>query len=355
VESDKPSTGLTRSASPLPPALRWAGPLFAVGFGVGALARRAFYGAGLLKRVRGPLPVLSIGNLTAGGTGKTPATAWLAQGLLARGLAKKPAILMRGYGAARPGELNDEARELARLVPEAALVVNPRRVAGCLEAQRQGCDVALLDDGFQHWNLARDFDLVLLDATDPFGGGHLLPWGRLREPLSALQRADALVLTRCDLAGGLEALTLRLAEMAPGKPVYRATHQPTQVRRLFEEAPPEPALALSGKRLAAACALGNPEAFFATLRKLGTTLTQTRAFPDHHRFTREELGELLEASTKSGAIALVVSEKDAVKLEALGDPEQSAPVLALGIKFALQDREEELWTQIAAVLKKPRA
>ncbi|MCA8925488.1 MAG: tetraacyldisaccharide 4'-kinase, partial [Planctomycetes bacterium] len=161
-------------------------------------ARNWAYARGLLRAHAAPLPVISVGNLTAGGTGKTPLVIALAQALLARGL--RVAVLARGYGAARDGELNDELREIAERVPQALLVPGRDRVRSAERAALRGADVILLDDGFQHRRLRRDLDLVLVDCTDPWGPAGVLPRGLLREPRGGIRRADWVILTRAEQA-----------------------------------------------------------------------------------------------------------------------------------------------------------
>jgi tetraacyldisaccharide 4'-kinase len=271
-------------------------------------------------------------------------------------MASHPAVLMRGYGAKRKGEPNDEARELLWALPRTPVICNPNRHAGAVLAARKGCDLAILDDGFQHWQLARLLDIVLLDATDPFGGGHLLPWGRLRESPRALARADVVILTRCDLAAPDtvgEPFIARIKRLAPYAALCRARHAPVEVNTLWTEEEPRPPSSVEGKRVVAACGLGNPGAFQATLEGLGAEVAARRNFPDHHQYTRKDLAALLELAKANEAEAVVVTEKDAVKIEALHSlpPDVEFPVWALGIGVEVVEGEEELWKRIEAVLR----
>ncbi|MCW8133904.1 MAG: tetraacyldisaccharide 4'-kinase [Planctomycetota bacterium] len=344
-----------KPSSPMPAGLLWLGPFCAAGYGLGVGLRRWAYAAGLKKTRRAPLPVLSVGNLTAGGTGKTPFAAYLAQGLIERGLAKKPAILMRGYGSARPGEPNDEARELMRALGEAVPVVcDPKRIEGAEKALAQGCDAAILDDGFQHWQLVRDLDLVLIDATDPFGGEHLLPWGRLRESPAALKRAHAVIVTRVPEGKAREIAASLKPLCAPNAVVAACDHAPAGLRRLFApEAKDEPPSVLRGQKVLAVSALGNPAAYAWTLRKLGAEIAGERAYPDHFNYAQENLREIAAAAKTSGAERIVVTEKDAAKLEALSAGGLDLPpVHALRIACAVHAGEAELWALIESALKK---
>ena len=287
-------------------------------FGAAVIARRAAYDLGIAPATRLGVPVVSIGNLTAGGTGKTPACVWLVRELRRR--AFRPGILSRGYGAAR-GEANDEARLLARLLLDVPHIADPNRVRGGEALVARGIDVIVLDDGFQHRRLARDLDLVLVDATRPWGlpaviGAEpvcaLLPRGLLREPRTSLPRADAIVVTRSDqvAASALAQLELQLAHFAPGRPLAHAVHAP---RALVDEEGVETTPAsLAGVEIDVARALGNPAAFEATVRGLGAIVRGHRIFPDHHRYVRADLDGL------GVARPLVVSGKDAVKIAALG-------------------------------------
>jgi len=287
-------------------------------FSAVVLARRAAYDSGLAPATRLDVPVVSIGNLTAGGTGKTPASVWLARELARRGL--EPGILSRGYGAAAGAE-NDEALLLARLLPGVPHVQDPRRARGGAALVARGVDAIVLDDGFQHRQLARDLDLVLVDATRPWGlpgvDGRepvcaLLPRGLLREPRTSLARADAIVVTRSDqvATAELEALEHELHRFAAGRPVARAIHAP----RAFVDAEgrERDPRALSGLEVDVVSALGNPQALERTLRDLGAVVREHRVFPDHHRYAREDLAGL------GAARPLVTSGKDSVKLAPLG-------------------------------------
>lgn len=290
-------------------------------FGALARARGALYDRALLPVLRVDAPVVSVGNLTAGGTGKTPMTAWLVRRCAARGL--RAGILSRGYGRARRGGApNDEARMLAEELPDVLHVQDPDRVRGAQELVRAGVDVIVLDDGFQHRRLHRDLDVVLVDATRPWGlpgaGGArpvcaLLPRGLLRERPAALARADAVVLTRCDgvESEALAALEARVAQLAPGVPRARARHVPVA---LVDGAGRERALAeLAGLEVDLVSGLGNPEAFEATVRALGARVAAHRARPDHHAWQAADLAGL-------GARPVLTSAKDRAKLVDAGCP-----------------------------------
>jgi len=294
---------------------------------VAVSARLALYRSGALRVRRAPLPVISVGNVAAGGTGKTPFVRWLAAELIARG--RRPAILTRGYGRRSRGPVvvsdgagalasvddsGDEASLLARALPSVPVVADACRSRGALLAASLAArpDLLLLDDGFSHVALARDVDVVLLDATFPDAGGHLLPEGRLREPLASLARADLLVVTKSEQADPRTAFALA-ARWAPGVPVFPARTEVVAIldhrgdRVAPEDLPPGTTVAVAG--------LARPGAFAATLESLGVVPARFLAFPDHARYGPARIGRIERAAEESGATAVVTTEKDAVKLE----------------------------------------
>ncbi len=290
-------------------------------YGAGMLLRDALFRLGLMKVHRLPVPVVSVGNLTVGGTGKTPMVVYLVQ--RARDLGLRPGVLARGYRRA-PGEaLNDEGKLLQRRFPDLPQVQQPDRVVGghrLLEEHGRSLDLLILDDGFQHRRLHRDRDLVLVDATDPFPGG-LLPAGDMREPRGALRRADLVVLTR---TGGktradIEARRERLSEIA-GKqmPVLAADHVASAVLSMPDGKlhPPEE---LAGRRVLLLSGIGRPGSFEATARDLGCEIVGHVRRRDHHRHTEAELGAAAQKATDRSA-ALLVTEKDETSLTGMPVP-----------------------------------
>lgn len=306
-------------------------------FGAAAQLRGWLYDRRLLSCWMLDTPVISVGNLSAGGTGKTPMTAWLAREAFGRGL--RPGILSRGYkrGSA---DANDEGQLLAQLLPDAIHIQNPNRVAGGMELERQGVDWIILDDGFQHRRLARQLDVVLVDASRPWGlpepssGGSpvcaLLPRGLLREPPASLARADLLVVTRCDSLSPsrLDALQAELRRWAPGVGQALACHRPVRVRTLEsgQWVEREPSF-LDGLEVDLVSAIGNPQAFERTARDLGAQIAHSRSFPDHHRYKSSDLEGL-------GLRPLLVTAKDAVKLM-----DMDLPLHVLDVEFALVEGE----------------
>jgi len=309
-------------------------PLSAL-YGAIVRARLVLYRAGALASRGAGAPVVSVGNLTAGGTGKTPLVGWVARSLAREG--RRVCVLSRGYrraderrrvvvsdgvrllADAREG--GDEPRLLAeQLLGVASVVSDADRVAAARWATEVlGADALVLDDGFQHLRLARDLDVVTLDATDPWGGGRLLPRGRLREPAAGLARAGCVVITRADLATDLDGLRAEVARLCPA-PVLASRLRTRALRPLRPEPDAGPPGGGRPRRAAAFCAVGNPRAFFAHLRADGHELAHTRAFPDHHAYTQADLDRLAREAEARGASALLTTAKDAVKLRALTSP-----------------------------------
>ena len=287
-------------------------------------ARAAAYGRGWLYTHRLGVPVVSVGNLTFGGTGKTPTVVALVRDLIRRG--RRPAVLSRGYrrSSAEPlvvvgpehglpvEAIGDEPAELARRLPGVPILVDADRVRGGRTAEAGGADVVLLDDGFQHLRLRRDLDLVLVDAGDPWGGGRMPPRGRLREPMAALERASAVLLTKvpADPRRVIETVGAVVAAHAGAIPVLAARLHLARVRTGDGW---RDGSALAGQRVLAFAGVGRPGGFAGLLEQAGAELAGSRWFPDHHFYTPGELESLAAAASAAGA-TLVTTGKDAVKL-----------------------------------------
>lgn len=277
-------------------------------YGLAMTLRREAYARRIFSSSPAGVPVVSVGNLTAGGSGKTPLTVLLARELAAAG--RKPAILMRGYRSA--DGLSDEAALYRELVPDAILEVNPDRRAGAAAAVRRGADVVLLDDGMQHLKLRRDLDLVLVDATSPWGGGNTIPGGLLREPKSALAAAGAVIVTRSDQVAPatLSVLEAEIRRLVPDIPVFTARHRPARLARLDNASLPLDAL--RDRNVVALSGIARPEAFHATLRGLGAHVVDGVACPDHDRLDDETVKSALAKAEAAGAV-VVITEKDRAK------------------------------------------
>jgi tetraacyldisaccharide 4'-kinase len=329
------------------PALQRGGlRLASVPYGLVVRVRNALYEWGWNERRRAPVPVVSVGNLTVGGTGKTPCVEHVARFYRSRGL--RVAVLSRGYGAA--AGRNDEAMVLEENLPDVPHLQGPDRAAlAATAAEELESEILVLDDGFQHRRLARDLDVVLLDATDPWGHGQLLPRGLLREPPSGLRRAGAVVLTRCDQVGSAERGRLReaVARLAPGGPVVETTHRPVGLGNGARAAPLD---RLHGRPAAAFCGIGNPEAFRRTLRDLGADVVAFRTFPDHHAYARADVDELRAWARRQATDCVVVTtQKDLVKLRLtdLGGRE----LWALRIQLHVESGQEEFDRKLEEVIR----
>ncbi len=282
---------------------------------------------------RAEVPVISVGNLTLGGTGKTPMVIWLADFLTTQGM--NVAILSRGFGA-KPGEANDEAQELKRRLPDVLHLQNPDRVAAARQAVRDyQVDVLILDDGFQHRRLDRDLDIVLVDATEPFGFGHVFPRGSLREPMSGIARAQAAVLTRADCidSNAAERIRSTYRDFAPNLVWLEAIHQPIAAVNAAGET--TPLMDFSNETVVGVCAIGNPRNFQKTLFDCGCHVVEFIEFPDHHQYSAHDIARIESVVSDHQATRVICTEKDIVKLphERIG----SAPLQALRVQMQLRD------------------
>jgi tetraacyldisaccharide 4'-kinase len=321
--------------------------------------------------------VVSVGNITVGGSGKTPLVEMYARIWLEKG--RKVAIVSRGYGktagsaaqsnlpeAIRPPEgvrivsdgagqiflgadqAGDEPYLLAKRVPRAAVVVSKDRFAACDFAVKQfGAEVIILDDAFQHLRLHRDEDIVAIDAANPFGNGHLLPRGTLREPPTSLRRATRILLTKIlpeEIAGGsdagLAALDSRLRALSPHATIARTNYVPIHLKS-FPSGEMTPLSYLKGKKVAAFCGIADPDFFERTLNSLGASIVQLRSFPDHYRYGPADVASIDEDAAQCGAETIVITEKDMARLA--HDVATRCPLYALAVEMKLvdDDRAEE--------------
>ena len=328
------AAALTRQP-PAPLAAAVLGPIAALWW-VSAKLRRAAHEAGFLAGRRLSLPVISVGNLTAGGTGKTPAVAWIVERLAERGCAS--AVLTRGYrrkgrdrvrlhpssGSADPLLMGDEpamlARRFVKTAPKTVFGIGADRYRTGMEVERQeAVRFLVLDDGFQHMRLQRSLNIVLLDSSSPFGNGFCLPLGRLREPVESLRYADVALLTRTLPESTHARLCERIREINPGIQIFRSR---MTTRRLIDAGTGDAADlgALRGQRVGVFCGIGNPASFHRQVNDTGAEIVFKRDFKDHYRYTRADLDSLSKAAVTSNAEALVTTAKDAMNLSGLALP-----------------------------------
>lgn len=328
-------------ASALRVMLRGAESVYRAGVGY----RNRRYDAGHAEIVKVTAPVVSVGNLTLGGTGKTPMVKWIARWLREREL--RVAILSRGYGAT-DGAKNDEALELEQALPDVPHLQAPDRV----EIARAAIDelesqVLVLDDGFQHRRLARDLDIVLLDATQPFGFEHVFPRGTLREPASGLRRADVVCLSRADLVDAEQRASIRqrAARLAPDAVWCEVSHAPAAL--MGASGATAPLESLAGARVFGFCGIGNPGAFRQTLEQAGAQLVEWRELPDHHGYTADDVAKLAGEIRNSDAEMAVCTQKDMVKLRTtlLGN----LPLWSVVIEIAFLDGEQAMTDALASL------
>ena len=309
--------------------------------------RNRSFDRGFKRIAQVSVPVISIGNLTTGGTGKTPLVAFVAKQCLDMGF--QPTILSRGYRGNANGK-NDEALELEQRLPNVKHLQHPDRVLIARQAiDEDQADVLIMDDGFQHRYLHRDLDIVLIDSTCPFGYGHLLPRGLLREPISSLTRADIVVLSRTELVtlAQRQALKQQIARFVATDRVFEATTSPSGWQNRSGQ---EFALEhLQGQRVFAFCAIGNPDAFWKTAGRLDLQLAGHQTFPDHHNFTPDDLETLKRQAHESSAEVFICTHKDLVKLAS--DSIGNFPVYALQIDIKLANDPQDFAGLIEPLLQ----
>ena len=293
---------------------------------------------------------MSVGNITAGGTGKTPLVAWLCNYFAERNITT--AVLTRGYKL-RDCDLADEPVILAKNCPKAEIIVNADRTAGAKKAiTERNAKLLIMDDGFQHRKLARDVDIVAVDATEPFGCEKLLPAGFLREPVSSLKRADAVVITRINQTrpGKIDEIKKRILNISPNIVFASAIHKPICARLIKDK---QIAInELAGKRLYAFCGIGNPDAFFQTLAELALNIVAARVYNDHHRYTESDITEICEDGRYKQAEMIITTQKDWIKTALLCGERIDIPIAWLAVELEFIQGWQEIITLVENAVKK---
>ncbi|MEP6568252.1 MAG: tetraacyldisaccharide 4'-kinase [Acidobacteriota bacterium] len=328
-------------------------PLSAI-YSAATRARATAYRRGWFSVSRLAAPVISVGNLTTGGTGKTPLVEWVCRAVASE-TRKKVCVLTRGYGRPNPKSqvvVSDGTRLLAgvrdsgdepyllaqNLINVAAVISNPDRLAaGNWAIKNLGSQVFVLDDGFQYLSLTRDLDILTIDATNPWGGGRLLPHGRLREPRAGLSRADCVVITRTDQGKDLDSTQDAVNRLADASPVLSSRMVTSGMRKLNGESVDKKSFL--SEPVAAFCGVGNPGSFFNNLRSEGFVPLFTRAFADHHSYSQADLDRLVEDAKANGALALLTTAKDAIKMSTL---KMELPCYVLEIQISIDDEDRLL-------------
>jgi len=324
--------------------------------------RNLLYNSKIFKTHHHEAIVISIGNITTGGTGKTPLVIWLCNFLLEQDI--NCAILTRGYKAEKKSNMSriesgeiktqnyiDEPAILSESCPKSKVIVNPDRVVGAAEAiEKYAANVLIMDDGFQHRRLVRDLDIVTIDATLPFGYGKILPAGLLREPVDSLKRADVVVLTRCDqiAASELNRIENKLQAVNPDMIIARSAHKvvgakTTNGKSINSEN-------LNGKKIFAFCGIGNPNAFLNTITTLGAELAGTKIHNDHYRYTETCLAEIYERAGLAKADLILTTQKDWTKIRCLTPRTKGLPLAYLAIEIKFLAGEDKLRRLIDDVL-----
>ena len=286
--------------------------------------RNTLYKYGIVKSKRLPVKVISIGNITMGGTGKTPLVEFSAKYLQNKG--RKVAILSRGYGDQNHSMINDNSKTkefvndeyliLRENLKDVPTLLGRDRVQNAEKAIKDhDVDCLILDDGFQHLRIKRDLDIVVIDSLNPFAEEVLIPRGTLREPLKNLSRADLFVLSHCSLndEDTLKSIYEKLNHINADIPVCESIHKPVHIESIKDNSLLEPEW-LKGKKIYGLCAIGNPESFASTLRELGADVIRLRVFHDHHSYTQVELDGVITEAKTLGTDAIVVTQKDVVKI-----------------------------------------
>jgi tetraacyldisaccharide 4'-kinase len=345
------------SESPVP---SWMKPLFPLTMGMSCIysgitrCRNAIYDGGFLKNYSLGKPTISVGNITSGGTGKTPVVRWLAERLLIDG--RRPAILMRGYRSDATG-FSDERELLAGYLQDVPVIANPDRILGASEAIRQNpkIDTFILDDAMQHRRARRDVNLVLIHAADPFSNGWVLPHGLLREPLSGLTRADAFLLTHADEvdSSAIERIRATISRFNPDALIFLTNHAMETVRSV--DGTTNPIESLRARRVLVFSGIGSPESFSKSIKSVGVELCDAIAFGDHHIYTPAGWQNIQTKAQQAKADAIVTTQKDWVKLvRIIGNQKSDIPVFIaeLSLRFH-NDHAEQLMNFIHGKITPP--
>ncbi len=311
-------------------------------------ATRYLYQMSILPVYHAEKPVISVGNITVGGVGKTPLVIALVKILKRKGI-MNPVVLTRGYGS-KDG-INDEVRMFQELMPEVIVMVGADRKASIQKALKEGpVDVFIADDAFSHWPLKKDLDILAVDATNAFGNGHLLPRGILREEISALKRADIFVLTKTEQVQDTKAICSQIQSIKPAAIILESQHVPidfqdvftTNTRALYE---------FKAQRVVVLCGIGQPASFERSLGQLGVEIIKCFAFADHHPYSVKDLKQVTDFASKENINILMTTHKDAVKISSFKNELQGFTVLKLNIDLKITQGEPELVDRILSLHK----
>jgi tetraacyldisaccharide 4'-kinase len=317
---------------------------FCLVYWVGLLCHRNYY------RLRGVYkaskPVISIGNITVGGSGKTPLVIWLARNLQDKGL--KSIILIRGY-MPKASKVSDEVDMLNEQIPYIPVIAGADRAASIREAEDSlPVDLYICDDAFQHWPLHRDLNVVTIDAVNPFGNGYLLPAGILREGLSSLKRADVFILTKIDNSNIIQELSLKLKRINPKALIMESRYKSTGIVDVFDtlDTPEDP---LKEKRVVGFCAIGDPLSFEASLKTSGAIITKLFTYRDHHVYKKNDIQAMVKFCHSQNIQILVTTHKDAVKLRAFRGLFAGFRLVYIPIQLEITKGSDEFFKKIISI------
>jgi tetraacyldisaccharide 4'-kinase len=318
--------------------------VLSLAYGLGLFARRLLYALRIFRSEKVPMKIVSIGNLTLGGTGKTPFVIALA-GIVRRELKREPCVLIRGYGW-------DEQAMLKKNLPDTPILVGEDRVKQAYRAIKlYGSSMGILDDGFQYWELGRDLNIVLVDSRWPFGNNRLFPRGVLREPVQALKRADIVVFTKIgDKASGLDGLKDSMRNINRSLVFLEAAHKPVY----FYDAKARkelPLASVSGKKVILISAIGDPAYFEETMNALGAVIVEHMAFGDHHEYDPRDIGRIKNLCNERAFDYIVTTEKDAVKFTRKSIFFGKHILLTLAIEMDITAGKEILIDRLRSVLR----
>ena len=306
---------------------------------------------GVISKKAHDIKVISVGNITTGGTGKTPLVEMITEFLIKEN--KKVAIISRGYKAfqGNMGLIADEPHMLKVRYPQAQVIINKDRFEAIrLAAQELGCEIAVLDDAFQNFKVKKDLDIVCIDCSNPFGFGYVLPRGLLRLPLSYLKNANLFVLTHADIgAVDTDEITAKIRNYNKNAPIFKSSHRPEYLYNILTKAESAPA-SLKEKNVALFCGIARPELFARTVESLGARISERFYFEDHHSFTEKELNSIIDSCTASNIDSIITTAKDEPRIKAvLKNKKQKIEILVLRIKLRIENNEGRFLDSISAL------
>ncbi|MDO8603443.1 MAG: tetraacyldisaccharide 4'-kinase [Candidatus Omnitrophota bacterium] len=305
--------------------------------------RNVFYDFNIFRKHKISAKVVSVGNITWGGTGKTPVVAFIAE--LVTRKSRRASILIRGYG-------NDESELLPKLTSNVPVLTGKDRVKTGVEAiENHLSDTVILDDGFQYRRLKRDLDIVCLDAVKPFGNGWVIPAGILREGLGSLKRADVFLITKSDLVSDkdkLERLEKKLKSINPGAIIAKAIHRPLYFYKILDGEKVNIGM-LQNRELALVSAIGSPGCFEKTILRLGLKVNKHFVFRDHHLYVKDDMDKVNDYCSKNNIDTVISTEKDAVKLKNLKFTAYSLQLLVLKVRLEIIENEEGFHSRLFGI------